>query len=447
MYQNALVPELVSSTTVAYGSEDFRNLFLSEGFQATDRFLQHMIEGDNGIFLLTGEEGIGKTTALRYVRHNAPDDVVVILHSFRRLDVDNLSDLLGHTLGVKVPMDLPPEARALRYFLKLGTIRSKGKRLLLMLDNVQELHYSGAEMLKALVNMKDKSGPLVSVLLCGKPELNSFLDSSYRWGIHRLIRRNHKIEGFTPEETPGLVDSLTLSNPELEFPLQEAALPTLVKLSEGNPGKVMKLLEGGTQIAHDHDYQSISSRMLRGARSGKFKTLGHISALFAMKALVVCALLLLVPITLFQDNIQQQIADIPPADNTIASLAEPESVSTTPTDSAVVEEPGIVVQADQITRQEGGASGIIKQEVVEPLQKLAQSQETAVESVESVESRAAMQAILDSIDANLEESTAIQKTTSGAPTLDLFNLRIPSQREIALQRLKQFAKPNQTPTD
>jgi len=419
LYQNALVPELVSSSSIAYGSENFRNIALSDGFQQVNGFLQHMIDGDHGIFLLTGEEGIGKTTALRYVKYNAPDNVVVILHSFRRLDVD----------GVKVPMDLPPEARALRYFLKLGTIRSKGKRLLLMLDNVRELHYSGAEMLKALVNMKDKSGPLISVLLCGNPELNAFLDSSYRWGIHRLIRRNHKMTGFTPEEVPSLVDSLVKSNPELTFPLHPSALPTLIQLSEGNPGKVLKLLEGSTQIAHDHNYKAISSRMLSGVRSGKFKSLGQLSALFVIKALVFCALLLLVPITLFQDNVQRQSADIPPADVTkIVVSPAVEADTSAPVNDA--DEPEIVATADGIRLQE-----VIQGEVAETLAQPAQSK--IIEPLE------AMQAIFDSVNAGSAESAPTQETATETPVFNSFNLQILSRREIALRRLKLFAKPNQ----
>jgi len=443
LYQNALVPELVSSTSVAYGSEDFRNVARSDGFKETNRFLQHLIDGDTGIFLLTGEEGVGKTTALRYAKHNAPDNVVVIIHSFRRLDVDNLSDLLGHTLGVKVPMDLPPEARALRYFLKLGTIRSKGKRLVLMLDNVRELHYSGAEMLKALVKMKDKSGPLISVLLCGNPELNSVLDSSYRWGIHRLIRKNHVMEGFTRKELDGLVDNLIEGNPELEFPLQPSALPSLAQLSEGNPGKVLKLLEGGTQIAYDYNYQSISSRMLKGARSGNFRTVGHISVLFAIKALVVFALILLVPITLFQSDLQQRLAGSPPADITSLTeftAADTSTVTTSPVVTATSDDqPEIVATADEITLQE-----IAQDKVIESAQQQIETEQNRI-----LEPLEAMQAILDRTNPDPQVVDPLtQATLPGPPTvLDSFNLRIPSEREYALLRLRQFAKPNQSPTE
>ncbi len=314
MSQKAIISESeeVSSESASTVVTGVSGIALSEGFQATLSFLDRLFAEGAGIYLLTGVSGVGKSTALRYAEQHAPDDVVTIIYSFRRIDVDNLSDLLGHTLGVKVPQELPPEARALRYFLKLGTIRSKGKRLILMLDDVQELHSSGAELLKALVNMKDESGPLITVVLCGNSSLNVFLDKSYRWGIQRLIRENHEMAGFTRQELPNLVESITRSPGQQSPPLKSSALETLFKLSAGIPGKVVRLLEAATWIARKHHYRSISSRILRGAETGDFKTLPALATQFTAKAAVAMSLLLLVPATLFQQNLQQQRADVPP---------------------------------------------------------------------------------------------------------------------------------------
>jgi len=291
--------------------------------------------------------------------------------------------------------------------------------------------------------MKDKSGPLISVLLCGNPELNSVLDSSYRWGIHRLIRKNHVMEGFTRKELDGLVDNLIEGNPELEFPLQPSALPSLAQLSEGNPGKVLKLLEGGTQIAYDYNYQSISSRMLKGARSGNFRTVGHISVLFAIKALVVFALILLVPITLFQSDLQQRLAGSPPADITSLTeftAADTSTVTTSPVVTATSDDqPEIVATADEITLQE-----IAQDKVIESAQQQIETEQNRI-----LEPLEAMQAILDRTNPDSQVvDPPTQATLPGPPTvLDSFNLRIPSEREYALLRLRQFAKPNQSPTE
>ncbi|MBX2867501.1 MAG: AAA family ATPase [Acidiferrobacterales bacterium] len=351
MSQNALISESESTPPNAHldhGAES-AGIAISKGFRETVSFLYQLFADGAGIYLLTGQDGVGKSTALRYAEQHAPDDVVVIIYSFRRIDVDNLSDLLGHTLGVKVPQELPPEARALRYFLKLGTIRSKGKRLILMLDDVQELHSSGAELLKALVNMKDKTGPLITVVLCGNTSLNAFLDTSYRWGIQRLIRKNHEMQGFTQSELPDLVERIRESGAQRIPPVKSSALQTLFRFSAGIPGKAVELIDSSSQIAQKYGYRAISSRMIRGAKYGEFKTWPGLLTQFTVKSALAMSLLLLAPATIFHQSLQQQQADILP-EAVVTSSPEPTSAPSPAND--IPAEPEIIEAGSPTTLPE-----------------------------------------------------------------------------------------------
>ncbi len=129
-----------SQLALPFGSEVVNEAAHTASLARTSAFLTGILEGGAGLYLLTGTSGIGKTTAIEHAVAQADERTIAIVHSLRRINVDNLSDLLGHTLGVKVQDNQPPAARALRYFLKLGTIRSKGRKLVLILDDVEEVH-------------------------------------------------------------------------------------------------------------------------------------------------------------------------------------------------------------------------------------------------------------------------------------------------------------------
>jgi len=69
--------------------------------------------------------GAGKSLVLDWCRQQAPDNIIHVATPIRRVDFDNLSQFLSHVLRVQQSPDITPQALALRYFLKLGTLRTK----------------------------------------------------------------------------------------------------------------------------------------------------------------------------------------------------------------------------------------------------------------------------------------------------------------------------------
>ena len=314
----------------------------STAFQDALDYLWLIIYKESGLFLFTGDEGVGKTTALRICDSNADKDIGILRQSLKRIDADNLSDLLGHALGVKTDTNLPAESRALRYFLKLGVIKSKGKKLVLLLDDVEEIHSSGAEMLKALINMKAEAEPLITIVICGRSNLRSLLDSSYRWGLQKLIRRQFEMQPVSAEEFTGFANQLCAATPGEKITIKSGAAKSLFRYSKGIPGKAANLITKAVRLARHSGAEKITSRMIRGAVSGQYRTpLSQFAGTFGQAGLALIALLVIPPTLLRHTAEQQLISGQPPV--ILTEVATPELASIpTEVDETAAE---IIVQA------------------------------------------------------------------------------------------------------
>ena len=88
-------------------------------------FINQILAGDAGQYLLCGKPEGGKILVIEYRRTHADDSVNILTHSIRLIDADNLSALLNNIFGVAENKSLEPQGPALRYFLKLGTLYLK----------------------------------------------------------------------------------------------------------------------------------------------------------------------------------------------------------------------------------------------------------------------------------------------------------------------------------
>lgn len=170
-----------------------RYLFLSPQHREALAHLLYGIGVGGGFVVLTGEVGMGKTTLCRALIDQLPDDVDIALVFNPRL---NSRELLASICDeLSIPYSGPKASlKSLidglnRHLLET---HAKGRRVLVLIDEAQNLRFDVLEQVRLLTNLETNQHKLLQIILVGQPELNEILDRpNLRQLAQRITARYH----------------------------------------------------------------------------------------------------------------------------------------------------------------------------------------------------------------------------------------------------------------
>ena len=150
-------------------------LFWSKSHRLAYTMLEYGILTRSPITVVTGEIGAGKTTLLQQLLRTLPDDVIVGLISNAQGDRGELLQWVLHSLGQK----FDPHASYVLLFQQLQDLLlesyAQGHRVILIIDEAQNLNDSTLEELRMLTNINSNKDELVQLVLVGQPELRALI--------------------------------------------------------------------------------------------------------------------------------------------------------------------------------------------------------------------------------------------------------------------------------
>lgn len=149
-------------------------LYLSNRHSMAYAMLQYGITNHAGFTVICGDVGCGKTTLVRHVLNNIDDDVTVgIVYNTHK----NVDDLLGWImLAFGQSYDGLSDIALFDAFQQyLISSYIEGQRLVLIIDEAQNLNTSSLEALRMLSNINVDKDQMLQVILVGQPELRELL--------------------------------------------------------------------------------------------------------------------------------------------------------------------------------------------------------------------------------------------------------------------------------
>jgi general secretion pathway protein A len=157
-------------------SPDPRFLYLSASHREALAHVLYGIDQGEGFIAVTGEVGTGKTTLCRtLLERMGPQAEVAFLFN------PSLSgeDLL-RTICIELGLPVRDRSRAalhdeLNTFLL--TMHRDGRRVLLIVDEAQNLTFEALEEIRLLSNLETSTSKLIQIVLFGQPELDDQIDS------------------------------------------------------------------------------------------------------------------------------------------------------------------------------------------------------------------------------------------------------------------------------
>jgi general secretion pathway protein A len=174
---------------------DPRFLFLSSSHREALAHVLYGIEQGEGFISVTGEVGTGKTTLCWTLLERLGQDTEVAFVFNPSLSGEELLRAISVEFGLAgeglTRVQLGDQLN--RFLLEQ---RRLGRRVLLIVDEAQNLQPQTLEEIRLLSNLETTTSKLIQILLFGQPELDAKLDSrelrqlrqriSVRWGLQAL---------------------------------------------------------------------------------------------------------------------------------------------------------------------------------------------------------------------------------------------------------------------
>lgn len=192
--------------------------------------LCYSIEEEQGVALLTGAHGMGKTTILKRLLLSLPANLSGVLMSDLSLGGDAFLDQLGAILGLRIPKNHP---HLLSEHLKSQLVR--GRKLILLVDEAQALTTRQLEEVRFLANLEHQGRRLVEIVLSGPPSLQEKLSRPELDGLRQRIAVRSTVEPLSPSQTESYIRHRLRVAGTDEPIFDEPAVRAIYELTTGVP--------------------------------------------------------------------------------------------------------------------------------------------------------------------------------------------------------------------
>ena len=174
-------------------------LYRSEKHQDALTYLEYGLMEGTGFILLTGEIGTGKTTLVRYIVNNIESDMDVAVIFNTNITSDQLIILILDNFEITPKKDKTANIDLLYQFLIQRF--SDGGRVLLIIDEAQNLSPDVLEEVRMLSNLQSDEQILLQIMLVGQPELKAKLKAPGLAQLAQRITVNYHLSTLTVKET------------------------------------------------------------------------------------------------------------------------------------------------------------------------------------------------------------------------------------------------------
>lgn len=174
-------------------------VFSYSQYEELKKLLKRTTE-ERSLLLLTGQAGVGKTTALRAFTNELPTNKYQVIYVGQDQEGVNLSRRLASALGI------PPQRSKAHTWLLISqhlsdNLREQGKEVVLVVDEAHLLENSTLQDIRLLTNADfDRTSPLI-LFMVGQLSLRTRLKMAGQEALNQRLRFRYALEGLTEEET------------------------------------------------------------------------------------------------------------------------------------------------------------------------------------------------------------------------------------------------------
>ena len=248
---------------------DPRYLFLSERHAEALAHLAYGIQEAGGFVQLTGEVGTGKTMVVRSLLQQLPANCDMALILNPRITPAEFLLAICDELHVPVPERLATSVKALVDLLTrfLLDAHARGRRVVVMVDEAQNLSPDVLEQVRLLTNLETATQKLLQIILVGQPELRDVLSRSDLRQLAQRITGRYHLEALTrPASLAYVRHRLRVAGATSDV-FTAGALREVHRLSGGIPRVINVICDRALLGAFTREEHRVTGRLIRQAAS------------------------------------------------------------------------------------------------------------------------------------------------------------------------------------
>ena len=274
---------------------DPRYLFMSERHGEGLAHLLYGVTDSGGFIQLTGEVGTGKTTLVRTLLGQLPAEADVALILNPQVSVLEFLQAICKELGVDLPDDRNSTMALVdalnRYLLDA---HGRGRRIILLVDEAQNLSEDVLEQLRLLTNLETAKQKLLQIILIGQPELREVLAQNNLRQLAQRVTGRYHLEPLSREESARYIDHRMKVAGGLGEIFDDGAKREVYKLSGGIPRIMNVICDRALLGAYSRESRTVDRGLIRSAAdevSGRHKETSLTKWFAGITAAAVLALL------------------------------------------------------------------------------------------------------------------------------------------------------------
>ena len=249
---------------------DPRYLYLSARHADGLAHLVYGIRESGGFIQLTGEVGTGKTTLIRTVLEQLPEQTEIALVLNPQLSANEFLQVICDELGAGPPADDTLKARIDALNAYLLAANAEDKRVVLIVDEAQTLGTELLEQVRLLTNLETPKRKLLQIILIGQPELREQLDRPEMRQIAQRVTGRYHLEPLGRHETAEYVKHRMRVAGSMYDVFTHNALHRLYRRSRGIPRLVNVIADRALLAAYSESRRAVDGRLVDRAAAEVF---------------------------------------------------------------------------------------------------------------------------------------------------------------------------------
>jgi general secretion pathway protein A len=245
-------------------SPDPRFLYLSAQHRTALAKITYTVEHREGLSVLYGDAGTGKTSLARRLRQIYHDDP---RHSVAYLPMPNYPSEFQLLKAICDEFELPPKRSqdAQMAFLNdhLQKMRDEGQEGVLIVDEAQELVGGQFDLLAAILDLRSEGQPLLQTVMIGQHELRVKL--RIKDALRAQIVAPSTLEALDPRDTRDMIRFRVMVAGRADPIFTDAALERVYARTHGLPREVCALCQHALSLALEDDRDPIDADLIERA--------------------------------------------------------------------------------------------------------------------------------------------------------------------------------------